>query len=362
MAKDLQDATLIKPSSIVRVLEGVTVAIKAPPAYVRPFEAWLEEPLGRRNDSPLDVTSGGSTDLAASFSEWHAAVESDPTLREPGVRHVVQVAIAIALLRERSKHQQEVASSALDVIWRLIYEAITRADATELQFTVNRSAQGFLAVPLCSLLKDGRIEELWRFHTWLPDGNRGVSEVGVHAHQTFGQSWILMGCGTDVTFEVDKLDDEKSATHAMYEIGFRSSDGKDSGKSYKTHQLSSTIHNSGKYVRAVPKARISHTRDMSYSVPGGAYHQSIVPGSRLHSTLFVFDASHGYDENAGVLGPKDGDEYTQIRDPEGITARMLADIVNSSRIWEQSNGTTPDDGPEEHPQVTEYYEHFRGLA
>ncbi|KAL7919030.1 hypothetical protein ACQKWADRAFT_213553 [Trichoderma austrokoningii] len=50
-------------------------------------------------------------------------------------------------------------------IWSLIYETIISARNEDLQ-TVSRSAQGFLVIPLSSLVKDRRIQELWRLHTW----------------------------------------------------------------------------------------------------------------------------------------------------------------------------------------------------
>ncbi|KAF2192828.1 hypothetical protein K469DRAFT_735688 [Zopfia rhizophila CBS 207.26] len=344
VANDANDETSIAAASILRVLEGVAVATKAPDEYVQPLAQWLRRyGVVEGNDSPLGITAidtKSALDLAIPFGEWRAAINSSSENCNEGVRQLAQVTLAVALLREKARRGLDVDTASLDTIWSLIHEAIISAQGTKVQFTVSRSAQGFLAVPLCSLLNDGRIEELWRLHTWLPDGQRGVSEeVCIHAHQPFGQSWTLLGCGTDCTFEVDSPNDPSLTTHAAYECCYAGADGK----------------------QITPVSREPHSRDMTYIVPGGAYHRSIVSGSRLHATLFVFDAHRGYDDTAAVLGPKDVSEYFQPRDPAGITPEALAQMVGATRKWEQAQGVKPE-GNDEHATVMGYYRFFRGLG
>ncbi|KAL6907341.1 hypothetical protein GGI43DRAFT_397150 [Trichoderma evansii] len=353
---DISDEnTSITASSLLLVLEGVAVATKAPSKYVQPLAQWLQQ---RQHISD----PANDPDVALPFREWLAAMISNPQSFNDGTRQLVQVTLAVALLREKARGGRDLDAASIDSIWGPIHDAIISARDTELQFTVSRSAQGFLAVPLCSLVKDGRIQELWRLHTWLPDGQRGVSEeVCIHAHQPYGQSWILLGSGTDCTFDVDTPADPSLTTHALYECCYAAADGKQNGTGYQTHQMSSTIRNTGKLVRVTPTSRVSHSRDMTYSVPGGAYHRSIVPGGRLHATLFVFDAHRGYDDAAAVLGPKDGGEWVQPRDPDGITAEVLAQIVNATRKWEQAHGIASE-GDDEHDTVMGYYRFFRGMA
>ncbi|KAL7897453.1 hypothetical protein HDV63DRAFT_260376 [Trichoderma sp. SZMC 28014] len=351
----LDENTSITTSSLLLVLEGVAVATKAPVKYVQPLAEWFQQ-CQDTSDSANDV------DTILHFREWLVALNSEPENSNAGRRQLVQVTLAVALLREKARAGRELDAASIDSIWTPIYDAIISAQDTELQFTVSRSAQGFLAVPLCSLVKDGRIQELWRLHTWLPDGQRGVSEeVCIHAHQPYGQSWILLGSGTDCTFKVDTPDDPSLTTHALYECCYAPADGKQNGTGYQTHQMSSTIRNTGKLVRVTPVSRIPHSRDMTYSVAGGAYHRSIVPGGRLHATLFVFDAHRGYDDAAAVLGPKDGGEWVQPRDPDGITAEVLAQIVNAARKWEQQHGGAVE-GDEEHEDVVKYYRFFRAMG
>jgi hypothetical protein len=86
----------------------------------------------------------------------------------------------------------------------------------------------------------------------------------------------------------------------------------------------------------------------------------IVSGSRPHATLFVFDSSSGYEDNAAVLGPKDGGELLQLRDPVGITPEALAQIVDAMRRWEQQH-EAKSQGDVEHDTIMGYYRLFRGM-
>ncbi|TKA80857.1 hypothetical protein B0A55_02328 [Friedmanniomyces simplex] len=55
----------------------------------------------------------------------------------------------------------------------------------------------------------------------------------------------------------------------------------------------------------------------------------------LHATLFYFDSSRGFVQTAPVLGPKDAESSTQLRDAAGIDALTLAGKVESVRAWEE---------------------------
>lgn len=360
------DETTIPAASLIRVLEGAAVATKAPDNYVQPWATWLRQyGVAGGNDSPLGVSAADNKvamGAVLSFGEWRNNFESCSEYNTEGVQQLAQIVLAVALLRERSRRNLGLDSECLDTISGLVFEAIINAESTQLTFSVNRSAQGFLAVPLCSLLSNGRIEELWRFHTWAPDGQRGIDEeVCIHAHQPFGQSWILLGSGTDYTYEVDAPEDLSLTTHAAYQCCYASTDGKQTGSGYQTHQMSSTIRPTDRLLRLTPGPNVTHTRDMTYSVHGGAYHRSVVSGKRLHATFFAFDSERGYDDDASVLGPKSGSEYIQLRDPAGITPIALAQMAKATRKWEQRHDVASDN-QEEHPTVLAYYQFFRGLG
>jgi hypothetical protein len=128
--------------------------------------------------------------------------------------------------------------------------------------------------------------------------------------------------------------DSPNATHAKYALAWTAADDTSTRAMFMTHQQSSTIRNTGKLVKLQLKGRMMHSRDMSYSIPCNTYHESIVSSGLVHATLFVFDSSRGYAADAPVLGPKEGTEFTQVRETPGITAAKLAEIVESTRIAE----------------------------
>ena len=74
---------------------------------------------------------------------------------------------------------------------------------------------------------------------------------------------------------------------------------------------------------------------MSYTVPAAIYHTSQVPLETVHATIFFFDASRGYTDDAGVsLRPKHLPKAEQSQDPGGMTATSLVAVVDAVRKWE----------------------------
>jgi len=331
----------ISREAMQRVLEGVAVATKAPKCLVQHMSNLIiqRDPTSRY-ESGLESASHitDSPIIGPSFHEWSNAFKTNPEhhFKDP-ITPLIQTTLGVALLREKLHYGTSTSSIELNTIWTLIHDAIiTSSTDGGIKFSVSRSAQGCLVVTLCSLITNGKIEELWRLHVWLPDGERGLDAVHVHSHQCFGRSWILAGFGTDViwdSFDVASSD-SSNATHAKYALAWTADDATSTRARFMTHQRSSTIRNTGKLVRLQLKDRAMHSRDMSYSIPCNTYHESIVPGGLTHATLFVFDSSRGYVVDAPVLGPKEGTEFTQVRETPGISAVKLAEIVESTRIVE----------------------------
>jgi tetratricopeptide (TPR) repeat protein len=319
---------------ILRGLNGVAVATKAVDGEVeRIAQAITTATSVQRSPTlNLDQRALNDSDVALSLRNWHAHITA--TTLEENLRHRANIALAMAFLCQSGRQNISIHAVDLDFVWSLVREALT---STSITFTVSRSAQGFLAVPLWSLMKDGNIDELFRLHVWLPDGKRGISDLAIHAHQPFAQSWILAGEGRDHTFEVQSAD-ASTATHAEFGVGWSDSSGKESGKAYQTHQKSSTVVNTGKLVRVAPRTSELHSRNMTYTVPAGICHRSEVAPDILHATLFFFDSYRGFQQNAPVIGPVDGKPYTQERDPAGVTPAVLAKIVESVRAWETLYG------------------------
>ena len=322
-------------SVLEHVLQGVAVATKAAEHYGKATAAWFASCDGADDSSTTPPESRSDNNLSHSaihyLEERFDAVERISDAFE--VRQLASLTVAVAFLRESSRRSLAISTSNLDLVWRLIYTALTLPQENGLISNASRSAQGFLAVPLCSLVKDGNIDELFRLHVWMPDGQRGHKDFAFHAHQPFAQSWILAGKGTDRAFDVQAVTDSSSATHAEYALSW--SDGSAQSTTYKTHQTSSTIVNTHKFVCAKPAKSAIHTRDASYTVPAATFHTTEVEPNTIHATLFFFDSHRGFYKDARILGPIGAESLTQIRDPNGLTAARLAETANVLRSYEQ---------------------------
>ncbi|KAK4125356.1 hypothetical protein N657DRAFT_570582 [Parathielavia appendiculata] len=305
--------------SLEQVLEGVAAASRAPEEYLKPVAKWLSQ-FHRDNQEAITRPLHG----------WRSAF--DVNLSFGGPREVMNLTLAVAFLRGSCRQSLCVSARNLDLVWDLIYTALGSRHLSRPLCAPFRSAQGFLAVPLCSLLKDGNIDELFRLHVWLPDGHRGNDSFAIHSHQPLGQSWILAGEGIDHSYQVDESENAACSTHATYEIAW--SDGKGRDAAYKTHQTYSIVQNTGTRVRATLTSSQAHSRDMTYTVPAGAFHTTKVAPETMHATLFFFDSHRGFTRRAPVLGPPDAQSFKQFRDPAGITAKMLVERVQLLRRWE----------------------------
>ncbi|KAF2824854.1 hypothetical protein CC86DRAFT_296404 [Ophiobolus disseminans] len=245
-------------------------------------------------------------------------------------RHIVNTAIALAHLRESGRRGVSVSAADLERVWLTLKSAL---QCPSLSWTMTRSAQGLLAIPMWSLIKDGCIDELIRVHIWLPDGVRADPDMAIHLHQPFGQSWILAGKGTDHIFDVTPAS-EVDATHAEYNVGWKGKDDNKSDQAYKVHSKSSTASNTGKLVRVVPLQKETHSRNMSYCVPAGTFHSSEVEPDALHATIFFFDSSRGYVPDAAVIGPISRELFTHVRKSTDISLFDAVNLVASLRSWE----------------------------
>lgn len=311
-----------------QTLRGIAVATKAADVDLEKLLAFVRQlSASRQADGDLAPVR---MDQVSMYCQARQRDSSDHELQA-----VAAIAFVICAMREATHHN--VPASQADFLWSetcLALEALS--SSTRFRFTVNRSAQGFLAVPLCSRVKDGNIQELFRIHVWLPDGHRGQPELSVHSHQAFAHSWILAGKAKDHAF-TGRRADYQEATHAEYSLVW--TDGQNSSSAYKTHQTASTVANAGRYAHVEPGLTSVHTAGMYYTVPAASFHTTEVAPDVLHATLFFFDASRGFEKDAPVLGPRDGTSYTHIREDPKVTPVDLVRLVNFTRQWEAYRAT-----------------------
>lgn len=316
----------ISASTLAHVLEGVAVAAKLSPTIRRLLRTWIQKHDRRYSD----------------INGWWDSIATCSVLKQDeGLSLLAKLIVTVVYLRVNSRANVEFSPQILEMIWKCVHDAVTYPfSADQASFAPSRSAQGFWAVPLCSRIKDGKIDELIRLHVWLPDGQRGEKATGIHAHQSFAQSWILAGRGTDFQYEAEVVSDAAKASHAVFVP--RWSDGATDGTAdgrYKTHRTSSTLLPTGKRVSVRLAHMETHGRDASYAVPAGVYHSSDVKPTEFHATLFTFDSSRGFVEDAGILGPVDFEGRALRREAAGTSARELAEKVELHRSqWSGDQG------------------------
>jgi tetratricopeptide (TPR) repeat protein len=326
----------LQPPQLIRVLQGVGVATKAPADILNQVELWIlqtaSDENGRRSHDD-DARQSSCQSPALDLEFWRSALSIRPRGcdDDSGFAALAGLAVATCSLQQASRNSLRLMDAELSIIWDTICDALT-CPALQSSWSPSRSAQGFLAVPLCSITKEGKIDQLFRFHVWLPDSYRGNPDFAIHSHQPYAQSWVLAGEGTDRQYRVNRVNHASAATHA--EFNLRWSDGKNLSKKYSTHQHSSVVANSGTLVRAEEILHSIHGRHASYTIPAGVFHRTEVSPNALHATIFYFDSHRGFFQDAPVLGPVDGDSSTQVRNPAGYTPGFLAGMVKVVRSWE----------------------------
>ncbi|UKZ75830.1 hypothetical protein TrVFT333_003524 [Trichoderma virens FT-333] len=317
-------------SQLIQILGGVATASKAPVDIVEQTRQWFHQ-IASRDDLSRNCAQEAEKTFPFGVESWFWALSQWPPGYGDGASALASLTIAVTTLREHSRRNVIVSKTKLTRLWETILEALN-CPVLQDTWVPSRSAQGFLAVPICSITQDGEIDELIRLHVWLPDGNRGNPDFSIHSHQPFAQSWILAGEGTDHQYEAYRVAQTADATHMEFGLSWNAGNGL--SRSYSTHQHSSVVAPTGKLVRTREVDRNIHRRNDSYTIPAGVFHSSQVLPDLLHATLFYFDSSRGFVRDAPILGPIKGDAFTQIRDPAGETPKSLASYVQLIRSWE----------------------------
>ncbi|KAI0204006.1 hypothetical protein F4808DRAFT_366306 [Astrocystis sublimbata] len=308
-------------SALLSALDGVIRATKAPTGEYQDIEQAFRVCLGPH----VDENNEGTLNL--SFRDWQARLSSSVLGESQQKRGCL--AIVVAFLCECSRRNVNTSAADMDLAWSVIHQALT---SSSIPFSVSRSSQGFLSVPLSSIPHENDIGELFRLHVWEPNTLRGTLDLGIHAHQPFLQSWILAGKGRDLTYKVHPAGPD-TATHAEYDVFWSGGESEESTKTYQTKPKTSSLVNTGRLVKVVETSSETHSAGMTYSIPSSVFHRSEVTPGTFHATLVFFDSMQGFNREAAVLGPRDGNTYSAKREHAGSTAGDLAHAVNSVRGW-----------------------------
>lgn len=242
-------------------------------------------------------------------------IAAENKLNNAQERSIIRRAIFVSLLRSLSRDQSRSRhASDIRMLWPLLFSTLNRESGLTIQAT--QSAQGFVVVPLYSVLLDGQIRELLRLHIWTPmtknqhrNGLNGdltasaLNRFAVHSHQPHARSWLLAGELRNTIYRVSRIDrgDSKREGHALFSVSW------DGHRRYDVYHTSSRVTNTGQCVQVEPECSAHFESGESYVLPAGEFHDTTAifgdHAAPLAATLFFFDASKGWVEDAAVVGP-----------------------------------------------------------
>ncbi|KAL0944564.1 uncharacterized protein CTRU02_202451 [Colletotrichum truncatum] len=310
-------------SSLLQSLIGVAYATKSGESEIAPVEAW--------------IYSVEALDKQA-FDSWWFALEKSLNKHLTSAKQVqiASLAVLVSFLRESSRNNLNISYQDLKQCWDIIRKvsAVSSISPSEGLLTAYRSSQGFLVIPLCSLVKEGDNEELIRLHVWLPDDERGNPDYSVRSNQSLVQSWVLAGESRSYHYKVEPVVGIKEATHAKFSLASSGNSTSEHNAADRAHPTHSIIANTGELVIITEKASYLHERNTSYSIPAATFYSSYVRPDSLHAAFCFFDANQSSVEETSVLGPPDEDSYKDSPEPSNITPTQLIEHVDAVRAWE----------------------------
>ncbi len=211
------------------------------------------------------------------------AIDPATTPADPEVLRTTLVAVLRHIAREGP------AVADIRPLWPLLRATLTSHD------TVNRSAQGFYTRVLHSRVEHGRIRELIRLHFW-PDEEE-PNPFAIHSHQPHATSWVLSGAFLNSVYRV--VPTSSPSGNNLFAVRW------DSSADYDPRHKVSTVANTGQAVSVEFDCSATFVGGQSYSVPAGEFHSSRSTATELSfaATLFFFDATKGWLDDAPVVGP-----------------------------------------------------------
>lgn len=200
-------------------------------------------------------------------------------------------------------------------LWPLLRSTIEGPTGVPARFI--RSPQGFYAMPLMATQECGRLKEMLRLHVWpwhqrerdgddhghvaLPAHTQRPNRLSIHSHRAHATSWVLAGQLENKTYAVVPTPHALPGTESvnLFQLS------PDDRRRFSFHQPQSPVTNTGRAAAATPDCSAIFSAGQSYTVAAGEFHETtidrVTPAPPV--SLFFFDATRGWDEDAGVIGP-----------------------------------------------------------
>jgi len=188
----------------------------------------------------------------------------------------------------------------------------------------------------------GRIKEMLRLHVWpwhprdrdvddhgrvaLPANTQRSNRFSIHSHQAHATSWVLAGQLENKTYSVVPMPYVLPGTESvnLFQLS------PDDRRRFSFHQPQSPVKNTGRAAAATPACSAIFSAGQSYTVAAGEFHETTIDRETPTPpvSLFFFDATRGWDEDAAVIGPAtlnaDSHPLLTHATPEEIVGRLDA--------------------------------------
>ena len=343
--KDLEVATRpdndITPWSLIDIVSGICTATEGSERIFQDFRQWWHSPAIESSICSLRAVAdecGEGIQIKKGaeswFSAWHDRLAPPSSAKHPELRHILDLALAIAFLREADLQSATINGDDLTILWDFMHNAIISPLFTRASSPTAYSAQGYFTISLCTLTGqsgNGESNELYSLNVWLPDYQRNQSPH-IQSYQGSVQSWILAGKGEYSTFEVEDTIAPEDATHAEIESGLHIAENTkeqcDEGDDQPIHPHKRRL------LHAIRTHSLDHTINMSFQIQPGTWHTLEVASDSLHAEISLLKTQSEIDTATRILGPKDVDPRVQVSTLTDMTPAILASNVNAVRLWE----------------------------
>ena len=340
--RSLLGVTLSSSLRLDRDLSGFTTTIAEWRMLLCGVQAAVEVGLTEPVDS--DSYAWMRTEVESARIGGDKLIEMCEKLPDVAHRSMARRAIVVGLLRSLARPEDTGIRAPTDVrpLWRLLQPALDVSSGIPLSATLG--SQGFYVIPLFSLVRHGRIEELLRLHVWPGETTEGAPAAlsaedhadsfsgtagpfSVHSHQPYATSWVLSGGVRNCVYCVREWPSGSPGpkSHNIFRVAW------DGDSSYSLGHRQSSLRNTQLPVSVALDNVALFRAGHSYVVPAGEFHSTAALGTRPTptATLFYFDATVGWLAKAGVVGPASV-ERSALHKKFAVDGVPLIDSVSGS--------------------------------
>ena len=337
----VQPGSDVTPWGLIDIVSGICTTTGMSERTLQDFRQWLYSPAIEDPEcSSRKVANDGGEDIQIKkgaeswFFAWLDILAPPFSEKDPELRHLLNLALVIAFLRESDSQHATIGGDDLIILWDLMHNALTSSIFARPLTTTAYSAQGYFKIPLCTLTRpNGNSEsnEVYSLHVWLPDSERDQSSP-IKSYQGSIQSWILAGKGAYSTFRVENATGPEDATHAEFESKLHIA--QNASEQCDEHEDQPMLPSTRRLVHATKTHSSDHTINMSPHIETDTWHTLEVASDSLHAELSLLKTHSTTDVAKRILGPIGVDLQMQNSPLTDITPASLASNVNAVRLWE----------------------------